>query len=165
MKTTILLLAGLLLVLMVGEAHSVSPSVISDLKGLREFYVVVENLDNPQWESEGVTRAKLQTHIEARLRQAGIKVLTPVTRDSAYLYLMVTSLRVSPDLSLYAVSFTFELQEKVILARNEHHSLFAPTWEKRMISIASPGGRRSIQDRVDDLVDIFINDYLAANPK
>jgi hypothetical protein len=164
MRTKILLLAGLLLIVTITEAHATQDR--DKLKGLSGVLVVIEAL-NPDLERGGVAQAQLKTRVEVKLRQAGIRVLTPTEfltiPDSAYLYLNLTSVQVTPDRPIYALFLSLEVHEPVIIRRNKETSFGATTWNTGKLLVFST--TRSIQDRLGDLVDEFINDYLAANPK
>ena len=78
------------------------------LKGLRGVTVFVEGL-TPEAEREGLTKLALQTDIELKLRQAGIRVLTTTEWDAAALFVKVNLVRVRTQLGLYAVSFSVQV--------------------------------------------------------
>jgi hypothetical protein len=173
MQAKILLLAGLLLVLMAPEAH---PSKDSDLlKGLTGLWVLVERV-KPDLERDGVTKAQLTTRVQIKLRQAGIKVLDvdelekmPIKEglkiaSAPALYLDVDSIKIK-DSPLYAYSLSLEVLETVILKRDKKIEVLAGTWKQKAMGYCGVERLRSVYDGVDDMVNMFINDYLAANPK
>ena len=176
MKTKILLLVGLLLILLVSDVHPAGNR--SNLTGLRGVGVVVE-MPGALLQKEGVGTSQLQTRVEVKLRQAGIVVLTEKERHKTpgrpYLYLSITSVKIENVPSL-AVGISLELQELVLLERQSKSAVgrlsekpgfteFAATWSTGMVGIYSTDKVRLIYDGVGDVVDRFINDYLAANAK
>ena len=155
-------------------AGLVSPTLARDLPGEREslaglagVYVSVEPMD-PDVEREGLARSTLQTDVELKLRQAGIRVLTEaevfVAPGFPHLYLRVGTVRGS-EWPLYAFEILLELRQRVMLARKPTIALDAPTW--RTSSVGSVGNKNlnRVREPVRDQVDAFINAYLAANPK
>jgi hypothetical protein len=61
------------------------------LKGLTTLDVVIEEL-TPEAERDGVTKSQLQTDVELRLREAGLRV---VSDGAASLYVNVSPLRLA----------------------------------------------------------------------
>ena len=130
--------------------------------GIDAMYVVVEDLTKDAIEA-GLTRKQIQTDVELKLRQEGIRIRsTPV---DAFLYVNVNILKIL-DGSMLAHSIAVELKQGVSLKRNPKILILATTWSKKMTGYA---GERVFVSRmrqnVSDLIDIFLNDYLAANPK
>jgi hypothetical protein len=119
-------------------------------------------------QKDGVGESQLQTRVEAKLRQAGIKVLTPEEGDKTpsrpYLYLNMNSTKVQGTPPFASVSITLQLQERVLLQRGKK-AAFATTWSTATVGTVPADDVRSIYDRVGDLVGEFTNDYLAANQK
>jgi hypothetical protein len=166
MKTKVLLLAGLLLVLTVTEAHATA--LRDNLKGLRGFWVLVE-MDTPDLERDGlVNRDLLQTRLELKLRQAGINIFSALemsrTPGQPILMLAVAA-RKSEAVKGYTVSVLLGMIERVILDRDRNRIIDGMTWKDMSFGIIGFRSVRSIYDLASDAADIFINDYLAANPK
>jgi ribosomal protein S8 len=136
------------------------------LKGLQGVYVLVENL-KPEVEKYGLTRQQLQTDVELRLRQNGIRVLSKQEQFSTpgmpYLYVNVNTM---PDINgLVPLGILLELKQNVFLARDTTKLCIASTWNGSTTGSVGSKKIETIRDSVKDSVDIFINDYLAANPK
>jgi len=166
MRTKIILLAGLLLVLTVTHTHATMGR--DNLMGLRGIFVTVEEV-RPDLEKDGVTQAQLQTRVELKLRQAGIRVLTQDEWFKALafprLYLRITSVHDRSD-PFYAAFVSLQFMEVVKLTHDRlMPSANAIIWEQGRVLIVGTARLRTIYDTVDDLMDEFINDYLAANPK
>jgi hypothetical protein len=137
------------------------------LTGLQGVYVVVEIL-RPEVEKYGLTRQQLQTDVELRLRQNGIKVLSGEERLSApgmpYLYVNVPIMKVE-EIPLVVYSISVQLWQRVLLTRDPNKIYIASTWDTGFIGCAGLDRIESIRESVKNYVDAFINDYLAVNPK
>jgi len=168
MKTKILMLVGLSLLVTVTEAHTTGDR--DNLKRLRGVEVVVEMSENSGTllQKEGVGESQLQTFVEIKLRPAGIRVLTRKEGDKTpgrpYLYLNINSTKTQGNPPFASVAIALELQEQVHLERG-NKSASAATWSTGTVGTVPADDVRSIYDRVGDLLDEFINDYLAANPE
>jgi hypothetical protein len=55
--------------------------------------------------------------------------------------------------------------EEATLVRNPKIRDLVTTWNKGMTGFASINVSRNIRQNVGDVIDLFINDYLAVNPK
>jgi hypothetical protein len=134
---------------------------------LKELAVLVEDL-HPDIQQDGLEKNTIQTDVELKLRLAGIKVV-PIkevarTPGGQYLYVNVNSLRME-GLPLYAISVELELQQSVWLAREPKTNLpGATTWQISRVGGVGKAAVSSMRDTIKDLVDGFVNDYLAANP-
>lgn len=138
------------------------------LQGLEGVFVVVENI-RPEVEKYGLTRKALQTDTELLLRQYGIKVLTREERLSTpggpSLYINV-DVNIREEGPVGAAAITVELFEEVLLLREPKRICYAATTWKRGGAVLVGWHRiKDIRESVKDLVNEFINDYLAANPK
>jgi hypothetical protein len=136
------------------------------LVGLREVAVVVEALQDESVR-DGLSTQDIRTYVELRLRQSGISIPTvPTGIGGAWLYINV-NVQKRTDIALYAVNVHVSLNQDVILLRDPMTTVFGiPTWWREGVfttgsSLLREGTRRSVRD----LVDEFLNDYLAANPK
>ena len=166
MKTKILLLMGLSLLVTVTEAQP-STRDRDSLKGLRGFSVLVA-MSGPNLEKDGVTRDQLQTRVEVKLRQAGIKIIPspelPGIPGPPVLFVSVNVLRMKPAPS-YSWSIELSMIERVILDRDRNKMIDGMTWHDSWYGYAGIERTRTILDSVSDAVEVFINDYLAANAK
>lgn len=79
------------------------------------------------------------------------------------LYLHVGTLRSG---GVYAYSTLLELKQRVQLLTDPTITAWVPTWRATShIGIVGSGDLSSVREMVRDMVDQFINAYLAANPK
>lgn len=137
------------------------------LAGLTGVRVEVEDIAADA-EREGLTESDLQRDIEMKLQQAGIRVFTEAEWRTApgkpTLNLEVRTLK--PDTKTYVVSITLELEQEVRLARDATVNVSATTWSAPpRLGIVAAGHFSSIRRDVREIVDQFIQAYLAANPK
>ena len=129
--------------------------------------VVVERID-PNAERDGLNKEQLQTEVELRLRQAGIRVLTKAewrkTPGLPYLYVRIATHK--NPYNLYALAIHVELWQAVLLVRDPTTTTMAPTWTARgTIGSVGTNSMHAVRESVGDDVDTFIQDYLAMNPR
>ena len=162
--------AGIVLVALLGML--VPPSWADDsqaardsLRGLLGVAVLIVE-PAPEVERAGLTRKQLQTDVELRLRQAGIRVLTPVERlnmmGQPFVYVRV---QVLMDPSECAPSHAeVALYQKAYLETGEMTKV-ASTWEVSALGMVERANFSPLRDKVSELVDQFINAYLSVNPR
>lgn len=146
---------------------------IETLRGLRGVYVVVETI-RADIEDAGLTTEQLQTDVELRLRKVGVRVLSEsewlATREKPYLYVNINVFKTDPGGDVYyPYSISVALIQQVYLRRrNSNEQLVltpATTWNKGLLGLLGRDKLRSVREDVGELIDMFINAYLAANPK
>jgi hypothetical protein len=156
---------ALFILAFVSPAHSdPSENQTRSLVGLREISVVVEPLRD-EVVRDGLTTKDIRTSVELRLRESGVTVV-PESGAVTFLYINVNAQK-RPDMLLYAVNIDVSLRQNVALLRDPTIQVFfVPTWRRSYIysgggASLSEGARNSLRA----LLDEFLNDYLAANPK
>ncbi len=136
----------------------------TSLKGLKSIQVEI-NLDDDM-AAAGITQDQIQTDVELRLRRSGIRV---TELAGATLTLYFNSLRIIPATAPnskgngMAISVYMALRQPVTIVRSGF-SCFADTWRINGNFILPNSLLEQLRDRVGDLVDRFINEYLAVNP-
>lgn len=134
------------------------------LGGLKGVYVAVEELD-PEIERDGLTKNQIQTDVELKLLQAGIKVLSKEQwkreKGSPYLYVNAHIMKVMSG--VYIFNITTEFIQEVRLVRNSNIKAPAAIWSAETLGISDHV--RDIRDPARERVDKFINAYLSVNPK
>ncbi len=165
--TPVMVISAFILALVSPAAAQDTKSERATLAGLTGVYVLVEAM-TPDAERDGLARSTLQTDVELKLRQAGIRVLsenefTEVPR-SPMLYLRVSTFRRS-ELSVSAFHIKLEVAQVVRLVRDPTITLPAATWEINRLGLVGSDKLSKVRENVRDAVDQFINAYLAANPK
>ena len=134
------------------------------LRGLKEVFVDVEDLDF-RVERVGLTTDHLRTDAELKLERAGIKVLSErVSRrapGSPELHITVKVLGTSSG--NYAAHIRLELREAVGLVRHPGMEVFTSTWTTGRFGVTH--SLSDVRQQEQELIDKFINEYIAANPK
>jgi len=132
------------------------------LRGLSGMYVTVEDL-RADAERDGLRRSAIQTDVELRLRTHRIKVITReeaiATPSFQNLYILVNTGKVG---DIYTYSINMSVIQLVTLWNG--NTTFAPTWKTiGRIGMVGSSNLPTLREEVRDLVDQFINDYLAVN--
>ena len=155
---TIGLSGGMATTIRAGDAE------IPVLRGLKKVLVHVEDLDF-RVERVGLTTDHLRTDAELKLKRAGIKVLSEKesmrTVGSPQLNIIVKVLGTSSG--DYAAHIRLELREAVALVRNPGMEVFTSTWTTGKFGVTST--LSDIRQQEQALLDKFITEYRAANPK
>jgi hypothetical protein len=158
------------------------------LEGVESLWVLVEGL--PPASKSALPRATVQTDVELRLRQAGLRVVEGETDDLLLggLPHLVVQLTVMEARELTVFSVNTSLQQAVLLSGDADaftkellawsedpnagyptppNTLFAPTWRCAGSLATAPGDSFAEKARqiVGNQVDAFLNDYLATNPR
>ena len=140
------------------NAQSVkAPSLI----GLAELNVVIEDLDDNA-KVGGLTVSQLQTDVELRLRQAGLRVNTTALE---FLHVRVTALGPTAAGEV-AWKVDVELQQPVIIVRTKEATT-GTTWDASSIALSSSPSfiPSNVRGKVRDFVDAFLDDWLSMNAK
>lgn len=127
------------------------------LQGVKGVGVLVEGLSKDA-ETLGLTVPDLQTRVELKLRQSGLKVLTrEEIRNEAgmpYLYL---------NIHVLGSAFAIQLDQRETMRseRVNQRVIGVTTWDK---SLLGTGGKDYILKSVDTVLDEYCKDSLKANP-
>jgi len=137
------------------------------LKGLEGIYVVVYT-PNPELDKYGLTKQIIQTDVELRLRQYGISVLTEEqwqkTLGSPILYVKINS-AINKEFGWVAIGIHVDLIEGTFLARKSTTCCSSTTWGLSNVWLGGTNDVKMAREGLTSIVDVFINDHLAANPK
>lgn len=135
------------------------------LIGLDGIAVGVSQLE-PEIEKYGLTTQQIQTDVELRLRQNGIKVDSAdevINKPGKPLLNVMVSVSIAESKAFAVTGVGIELEQVVVLQRNPSIVTFAPTYRTRQeFNMYSVNQLASLRNDVRDLVDQFSNDYLAA---
>jgi len=140
------------------------------LRGLKGITVLIENIDKDV-EKNGLTLSQLRTDTELKLRKAGIPVVPLVDAlknpNVGTLHISVTGQPISDPDGLYLFNAIMEVLQNVKLVRDPSITLYSvTTYEKSTCATVGAGHiRDDVRNAIADYVDVFINDYLAMNPK
>lgn len=154
------LLAGLLAV---GAAQAGDSEVNRrSLKGIETVRVLVEMRDSDE-DPPALARSQVQAEIEERLRRAGIP--TTGRRGAPYLYVNVEAVK-HADLRVYGYIIDVELRQAARVVQNPDIVVFADTWSIHSIgTVDAPELRAHLAVKLRAHVDLFIDAYLAMNPR
>lgn len=166
----LIILPAIVLLLATGTINAqVSESAKKSLRGLKGIYVLVEELTG-EAKQQGLDDSQLQTDAELRLRKAGIRVATRSemiqSDDVGILYINVGAIALKSGLCV--VHESVDLEQSVRLVRDNSILVNAAIIYRVKGSfgtVACPKLRDDVRGSLDDQIDIFINDYLAMNPK
>ena len=174
MRRTIPLLLFIVITLAVVPSSIVKaqgPSEKRSLQGLTSINVLLESLDEDV-ERLGLTKEQLQTDAELKLRKAGVHVASDseAIKDSniGLLYINVGTHPNRVANGLYAFSVSVELRQTVKLERDTSITVFLATTYRTKEHFGTVGAehlRDQLRASINDKVDVFLNDYLAMNPK
>ena len=138
------------------------------LRGIQALHVIVHDLD-PEIEEFGLTKEKVKQDLEAKLRTAGIKLISKEESLKApgapFLSLMVGTLRAftTKDTEFYFVSIVIKLRQSVYLERKSKTKIPGiATWSHTRFGI---NFAHNIRSEVNSAIDKFIDAYLSVNPK
>lgn len=146
----------------VSYALTLNPKVLVGLKGV---YVLIEPI-NPQAERLGLTKDQIKADVELRLLKAGVRVLTEeeqnATPGKPSLYVNINT-HIEKNLPIIPLSIRIDLNEVVTL--DTGLKTVGTIWHTGSVGVVGKKSIRKIREAVNQDIDRFINDYLAANPK
>jgi hypothetical protein len=163
-----LICASLLLALVYIPITAQRNDFTGPLRGLRG--VSVQTYVDGGGAQTVVTQRQIQTDVEIKLRRAGILVRPdgdPVLRVMILLHEtpVLTAIEDLPIVVNYSVFLQVALLQKVQLVRLPDYVMTTNTWESMQLLVYPKNHLRDVRDDLSDLVDGFVNDFLAANPK
>jgi len=129
------------------------------LKGPPGVDVMIGPLQ-PEVEKHGLTEEAIKTTVEFRLRRHGIRV-----NPSRLVLHIIVNVLIDEEFGCTAVNVLVEFLQPAVLLFNPKTQTSAATWSKSIITLAPLDEITGVMTGVQTLVDEFINDYLAANPK
>lgn len=159
-----------LLLLFVGVAHSGSQVIRWwSLQGVRGVFVqaIIGNLNaDEQWPRE----EEIRKQVQARLKQAGIPILTQEQRQRTPGRPVLTlHLEAAARNREHGNDFRFQMTvtEDARLERGPQHFVCsAAVWETPGYYVrVKPGQENLLRDNIAQMTDMFISEYQNANPK
>ena len=136
------------------------------LAGLQGVGVIVEAFQ-PEAKKYGLTEQVFRKLTESRLRQYGVRVLTGQqqlqTPGRSYLHVSITPVIIE-DVNFVAVSVSIKLNELTTLWRNPATVVMVTTWDTGQVMLLEKENLDIVKEATQNLIDEFINAYLAANP-
>ena len=164
---------GIALALLFCPGRSYSLSCIASLKGLEGVEVLVEELKS-ELENFNITAIQIQSDVEAKLHEAGIKVLTKEENEKVqshrkpYLYLRINSYKPPWGREVVAFNMDMALNQQVVLSGDHkvfEKAFYAPTWYSSVVGIVGWKNLSTVRESANALTDKFIEAYLSVNSK
>jgi hypothetical protein len=133
------------------------------LRGIKQFYVVVENLDSAAVD-DGLNEDQMKVAVELRLRKAGLQLVEDhASADFRCLYVDIDLFK-AKDSALYAHHISVEFRQPITVDSNRAR-LLASTWSATTFgTVGSVNMVTGVRNAVGALVDTFLNAYLSVNP-
>lgn len=145
-----------------------SQSNRATLKGLRGVGVLIEKLPEVL-EKEGLQRDQLQKEVEAQLKKAGIEVYSREEcvkiPGEPYLYINLNVNVAKTESDIYPYTIDIMLIQKVSLIRDPNRVTYAVTWSTGGVGSITKSIVSQLRENVSEVVEIFIQRFLAENPK
>lgn len=148
-----------------GMARTLS-SHLRPLQGLQQLYVIVHN---PAAEAKKIklTAEAVQRVVELKLKMAGIRVLTPdeSLRAVGAPFLSVNiGMRVREGILFGDIAIA--VHEQACLHRDSAACGGFITWQTSgVFTTKSKKAAQWLQDKINDSLDLFLQDYFTANPR
>jgi hypothetical protein len=164
---------GIAFTLLFFPERSVALSCVASLKGLEGVEVLVEELKS-EVESFNITAIQIQSDVEAKLRMAGIKVLSKEENEKAqssrrpYLYIRINSYKPPWEREVVIFNMDLALNQQVVLPGKHKPPVkpfYAPTWYTDVVGFVSWKNISTIRESANNLMDKFIEAYLSVNPQ
>ena len=120
--------------------------------------VLVEGLTGADAGSMGLTKDRIQTRVELRLRSAGLIPGKASSKSKTYLYVLIGVVRKAHSISVrYRRGVSF-------ITGDQQYRKSATTWN--VASVGTHGGEAAyIINALDKYLDEFLNEYLKVNQK
>jgi hypothetical protein len=117
----------------------------------------------------GLTPDQVGTDVTVRIRKAGIRVFDGAEANQpkgrARIVVKVKVEKVQTGIYTYSLSSVL-MQEVVLVGSNTGRVFYATTWDSSWLTGVTSGDlRQTVRSALGDVIDKFINDYLAVNPK
>ena len=131
------------------------------LRGVSSVWVLIESL-GPEEANIGLADDTVRTHVELRLKSAGLRVISPeeakkiAVKDNTFLYVNVA---VASD--GLAATVLAQFAQGAYLLRNSLPIGTAFTWID--VSMLLRPSRDSVRSEINDLIDKFLHEWLKQN--
>ena len=136
------------------------------LKGANPIAVVIQDSAEDATREEFTTEL-IRTDIELELRKAGIRIVnrSELSPESGQPYLFVFVNTAKGALNVYAYNIDVRFFQNATLTRNPDVALSVPTWSRSIVGTERGNRLPSLREKIQEITQAFLNDYLAANPK
>ncbi|MFI5368265.1 MAG: hypothetical protein ACHQ1F_04555 [Spirochaetia bacterium] len=136
----------------------------AELKGIRTVHAVVFDLSD-DLVRDGVQKESIRTTLEAGLTAAGLNVLAQDQYDDTAptITVRVSAIR-EPNGRFYAIDIVLACVDNVSSSRIAG-PFSAAIWSNDVLELLGKVDLSRVVEGEKKLVDLFLNDYLEANPK
>ena len=166
------ILVGMLAIL---SAHFFSAGSFAELKNdqqslveIKALCVFVQGLTE-EAKKAGLSGEQIQTDVEQKLKRNGVKIVSQeecLEIPGNPVFYVNISANKSKQMPAFFYHIDVGLLQKVTLVREPEIRIVAITWNKgALVYCHKREFSASVRKTVRHLVDVFINDYLAANPE
>ena len=132
----------------------------ASLRGIKKVLVAVEPL-GPEVENEVLNTEQIQSDVEQMLREAGIEVAKPYSKDVPYLYVKPTIIK---ETGGYIYNIGVEVCQAVSLKGSPAIQLTpACTWS--VGSVGMTHDVNTIRHNIEVYAGEFVNAYFSVNPQ
>jgi len=163
-------LSGLLIAITVVFSHASAQQEDrkrESLRGIKAVAVVIEDL-SPNTEQSGFQKTQLKTDVEMRLKEKGIQLASePETErkwDGPVLNVRLQTVK-HDRRNIEAISIILQLRQKVRLTRKSGAEVLAVTWQSDRLGSVDKAELPLARKILVSMVDGFISDYSAVNPR
>jgi len=138
------------------------------LKGMEPTVVVEVQVSGDDFKANGPSQDQLKTDVEIRLRKSGIVVVNEAkAATGGFVRACIVAVKSKND-PVYAVSVELEFSAIVLIINRKpgNPTIFGPAtlWSRSTVWLLGEQKLQSARQSLQDFVDEFVNDYLAANP-
>lgn len=156
----------ILFMLTMNSISAVAQSSGAIFRGLGPIAVVIQDID-PEAVREDFNVSVLKNDVEVELRKAGIRVVdrSELTDASGRPYLFVVIHLVKGSLNTFNYHAELRFHQNASLTRNPDVILSVPTWSRSVTGMERANRMTNVRDKVREMLMVYINEYLASNPK
>jgi len=134
------------------------------LRGMSAITVSVSYRVETESEPPGIRKEQIKNNVELRLREVGIRVVPSeeavrLKHASAELQVSITCMN---HQYVYACHLVTQVVQAMTVVRNDQFTT-SPTWSVERYVLLGIERVREIQEHTRDMVDQFLNAYLAMN--
>ena len=141
--------------------HGTPVTQVAALRGLDSIYVRVGDAFDEDAKAMGLSLQDVRTKVELELRRTGIVVKGE--SSVPFLFIEMTAL---PVTGRFAFNVSLELSDFAVPSKDVAFSTPAVTWKASFVATAPASrARNQLMDALQSLLNKFLNDYLAANPR
>jgi hypothetical protein len=156
----------ILFMFLVSSSSTIAQSSGAIFRGIGPVAVVIQDID-PEAVREDFNVSILKNDVEVELRKAGIRVVdrSELTDASGRPYVFVIIHLVKGSLNTFNYHAELRFHQNASLTRNPDVILSVPTWSRSVTGMERANRMINVRDKVREMLMVFINEYLASNPR